>query len=422
MNRTTSIFNKLVGTEKILSLFLRLSGVAAKFLLVVLIVKHESLEFQGTFTLINQSIGLMIYFVGLDFYIFYSKKMVTNVDKIGEYFKNALLLYFASGLLVALVFITMSVLFLNLSPKLVGLMLLLFVMEHIGQELMRVYIVIGKVSFANLIVFCRTGLWSIAAVVVLLVENTLSLVQLLAMWIISSAISVIVGFYKFPNVKLLLSAKFDKTFIKEGISFSLLVFLSTICTRLIEYSDKYILALISTKKMVGIYSVYFQISNISTIVISTVLISFLYPKILKYSQQFSKEKLQEIRKEFFMGSFLISIFVMIGYALFGNTLFSLMGKQELIEFKWTVLLLLTGGFFLNISNYYNIVLIGFGTNKKIFAIAFWALLINVILNATLIPLIELYGAAIAQLCSGLVFYFYRKREVYVKMDKLKVAQ
>ncbi|WP_158846527.1 lipopolysaccharide biosynthesis protein [Algibacter sp. L1A34] len=406
------MFIKIISSffkfDKISSLLLRFSGIGAKFILLFLITKYKSLEFQGSFTLINQSITLMIYFVGLDFYTFYTKKMVKNIDKCVFYFKNAIYLYLYTGLIVSIVFVLISMFVLGIDLNLMLIILVLFAFEHLGQELIRIYIALEKITFANVLLFLRTGLWALMAVVVLILKKTIEIEQIFIFWIFCSFLSIILGFVFFPGIRNIFNEKIDKKFIKEGIIFSTFIFLSTICIRLIEYSDKYILAIFESEREVGIYSVYFQISNVSTIIISTIILAFVYPKILLHSQERNMEKLTAIKREVYIGATLISCCIIIGYLFFNNYLYEFLGKEELKESRWAVLILVVGSYFLNISHYYNIILMGFGKVKMIFYVAIGVLLINIILNVILIPLFSVYGAAVAQFFSGIIFFILRK--------------
>ena len=79
--------------SKLLALFFRFGGISGKFLVVFLLTKNISLEFQGEYTLINTNIALLIIFLGLDFYVYSNRVIVKQVDKLVFIFKNSLVFY-----------------------------------------------------------------------------------------------------------------------------------------------------------------------------------------------------------------------------------------------------------------------------------------------------------------------------------------
>lgn len=391
--------------SKLISVFFRFGGISGKFLIIFLLTKNISLEFQGEYTMINTNIALLIIFLGLDFYIYSNRVIVKQVGKLIFILKNSIVFYGIMYLFFIPVLIYMICS--DLVPKnLAVLFFFLTITEHLSQELFRIYIAIEKVTLANILFFLRTGTWSWGiSLYLLLKENSnVTLFNILMFWLVFSFISVIIGFCFVPNIKNFNKEKIDKKFVREGFKVALLMFVSTIFLKITEYSDRYFINYFLGKKELGIYAFYFQVSNIINVVIFTLYISYAYPKILKIVYGKNLIELKKEKKKLTNNTLIIILislflsFTILPYVL------DFVGKSELTVRISIVYILIFASLFFNLSFSSHFVLVAEEKEKLIIKASVAACFFNLFFNVILLPILGIYGSAIALLISSFILF------------------
>lgn len=406
---TRSLFLKINFT-KLSTLFFRGLGILSRFLLTFLITKFISLEFQGEYTLIVSSVTLLIIFFGFDFYVYAGRLIIKEPTKQLFFFKNMIVFYLFSYVLL---FFVLWYIVHSLNFKLGSFWLLYFlvILEHLGQEFFRLYLALRKPLLANALLFLRTGLWAFIIVLgfVFVSDFDISMVNILSAWLFCALLTCIFGFWKYPGIRGFFKEKIDLSWIKKGLIVGLTMFASTICLKIIEFSDRYLIAFFLDKKEVGIYAFYFQLSNIINVVIFTMYISFLYPDIIDGVYKKSYSSIESIRATLRKKTFLI-VGVFAALFLIGSPfLLNYMNRPELNANKSLFYILLLSTVFLNLSFSSHYVIIGAEKEKLIFKATLYACLLNVIINLVLIPIIGIYGSALALLGSTIVLLIFKKR-------------
>ena len=396
--------------SKLLALFFRFGGISGKFLVVFLLTKNISLEFQGEYTLINTNIALLIIFLGLDFYVYSNRVIVKQVDKLVFIFKNSLVFYGIMYLFFVpvLIYMTHS----GLVPKnLAVLFFFLTITEHLSQELFRIYIAIEKVTLANILFFLRIGTWSWAiSIYLIFIENSnVTLFNILIVWLGFSFISVIIGLFFIPNIKSFNKEKIDKKIIYEGAKVALLMFVSTIFLKVTEYSDRYFINYFLGKKELGIYAFYYQISNIINVIIFTLYISYAYPRILKIVYNSDLIGLNKEKKKLTNSTFIIILIALFLSLIILPYILDLVGKSELTNKINVVYILIFASLFFNMSFSSHFVLIAEEKEKLILKASVAACFFNLLLNLILVPIMGIYGSAVALLISSFVLFIIKVR-------------
>lgn len=395
---------------KFSTLFIRVSGVGSRFLLAFFLTKYISLEFQGGYTLIISTVTLLIILLGLDFYIYSNRLIVKNSDNQIFCLKNALVFYFFTYILL-FILLWAFYYFYPIIKVPFYLFYFLIVFEHLGQEFFRIYIVLKKVLFANILLFVRTGLWSsILVLSFFFIEGfKISLNSILLLWLISAFITCVLGFSFYPNIKLFFRTEIDRNWIYKGVLVGLTMFLSTICLKIMEYSDRYLIAFFLDKKQLGIYSLFFQISNFINVILFTLYISFLYPDILKGVYEKSHKDLKKAKSIIIKNTTIVVVVFSIFSILGLPYIIEYVGKPELYDKRFIIYILIAGSLFLNYSFASHYVIIGFEKEKLIFKATFVACIFNVALNLILIPIIGIYGPAIALLVGNIILFLLKRK-------------
>ena len=138
---------------------IRSIGLAAKFLLVLCLVRYFQPSELGLYGIMTAMVAYALFFLGLEFYNYTSRALAhTSPTEQALIIKDQFILY-------ALVFCLISplfyLLFYNqiLPPSLCWLFLILVITEHISNELMRILTVLSHPYLANVVFFIRQGLW-----------------------------------------------------------------------------------------------------------------------------------------------------------------------------------------------------------------------------------------------------------------------
>lgn len=392
-------------------LCLRGTGILAKFLLTFLITKKVSLSFQGSFSLVSTSITILVLFFGLDFYIYSNKLIIKNNSKAIFYLKNNLVFYCLSYLLfVPILYIIVN--FVLVEPNFSFYLLVsVIILEHLGQEFFRMYIALKRVYLANILLFIRTGLWPITLVVYLLSESQINLEinNILVLWGLSALISVIFSFLFFPNIRLINQQKTDFKWIKGGLVVASQMFIATVFLKIMEFSDRYIIDFFYNKESVGIYTFYFQLANLANVIISTIYLSFLYPKLMEKIYNGDVSGKNEIQKDIKKKALLVVIATGIIYVLILPQFLEIINRTQLYEFKFILFGLLVSTLFLNLSYSGHYALIALNKEKLIFKITLIGFFISISLNFVLIPFIGIWGAMVSQICSNFTMFKLKNR-------------
>jgi len=401
--------------HKFLALFLRGISLLGRFALTFFITKELSLELQGEYTLLATTITLLVMLVGFDFYIYSSRRIVKKKESSIFILKNQLFLHSVIFVFISFLIVGYFYFFKTFfSIYYIFLIISLLFFEHLGQELFRMYLILEKTLFANLLLFLRTGVWAIAlsGYLFLFKVSELNLETILILWLFSAILSVFTGMLYFPNIKLLFDTKIDNQWIKKGLKVGLVMFISTISVKIVEYSDRYLIDYFLGKTDLGIYSIFFQLYNLINVVIFTLIISFTYPKIFHAVNDNHKQNILKLKNQIIIKS---SLIIILYGAFFWFTLpliLKTIDKNELYPHQLIFFILLLGGLFLNISFSYHYILIAKGRELSIVKSTLFVAVFNIICNIILIPIYGITGAAFTFLVSSILLlltksYYYR---------------
>lgn len=404
--------------QKLIAVALRGGGILGKFLLTFFLTNKISLEFQGEFNLLNANISLLVIFIGFDFYIYSNRLIVRDKTALIFVFKNSLVFYIYSYLI--LIPICYLLLKIGLVPKeILIFFFILSVLEHLGQELFRIYIAIEKVVFANILFFLRSGLWSWILVLFLYFDKTsiVTLSVIFIVWIASTLVAIIIGVACLPGIREFGIVKIDGDWIKKGLRVGASVFLATILLKAIEYSDRYIIDFFLGKRELGIYAFYFQISNIINVLVYTLYISFVYPKILRSVYERNRGSVKTNKLEIYKNTLLIVFVMLIAFLIGMPYALETMNVQPLETNKSIFFFFLLAAVFFNFSFGSHYVLIAEEKEKLIIKCTLIAFVINITLNFILIPTIGIYGGGISLAASSFALWISKTIEEKKLLEK-----
>jgi O-antigen/teichoic acid export membrane protein len=266
------------------NIVLRGLTVASKYVLLVFLINHLDMYSYGEYSLINSIVALGIYFIGLDFYTFYSRDLI-NKDR-STWFSNlfplvfiylAIGVLFIFGLFIAIFFFeyVRSAYFLVLS--------ILVVFEFFSQELSRVMMLLGRSLIINIGLFVRSALW-IYPYIFLAKSNSIEggLLDLLLFWLIGNLVNIILSLFILKkDLKTSLKFKFEGfTYFKAGIPTSIKYLVSSITLKIVFVLDKFFLSFFWGAKEVGVYSYYYVVVMTVQTFFELSIMTILIPKLL----------------------------------------------------------------------------------------------------------------------------------------------
>lgn len=396
----------------------------SKFLLMIFLTKFLSPEEVGIYGVISTSIGLSIYLVGLDFYTFNTREILAN-DSV----KSVLLIrdQFVFHFLSYFIFfpILMMLFAMNIIPiSYIALFYILLVLEHLSQELNRIFVALSKPIVANITLFFRSGAWAYVAIALLYFsEDSRELWTVLIGWIIGVLISIILSIYFLKDLdwKITIGVKVNWKWIKRGLIVAFPLFLGNIAIKITEYLDRYFLTFYKGNALVGAYTFYGSIANLLVIFTQTGILMILGPKIISsYQKGHIKEYKSYMRK--MSGGVVIStvvILLFLAFAIFPIT--NIIDKPIYIENINAYWILLLGFAFSVFSLIPHQALYVRHKDKEIIIASLLSLVVSVISNIVLVERYGIVGAATSTLVAFITQFLFKCLFVYrIKKEKIRL--
>lgn len=388
----------------IINICLRSFTLVSKFILLMFMAKYLSPHDLGIYGLITATIGISLYFVGMDFYVYNTREILAKEQEIWpclirDQFVFHGLVYTVILPLLMLVFISGQ-----LSWEYVVWFYLLLVLEHLSQEFYRIFISLSRPIVANIVLFFRSGAWIYAVVVFMYFKddaNNLTTVWL--GWIIGIMVSLIFSFYFLRNLpwNIALNSPIDWSWIKKG-AFGAVPFLgATLAMKGVETVDRYFIRYYHREAMVGIYTFYSSIANVVQTFIFTGVTMILFPKIVSAYQQGRIEDYRVYMRKMGFGAIGGALVVAGIIATTIDPVLRLVGKVIYKEHILTFWVLLVSVIVMAMESIPHYALYVRRWDRAIIASSLIAFGVSVLANLTLVPLYGPLGAAFATLFSML---------------------
>lgn len=283
----------------------------------------------GIYGVLSTTIGLSIYIVGMDFYVFNTREILSSKSKDKELFiRDQFLFHIFSYVIFLPILIILFIL--NIIPvKYAFIFYVLLVLEHLSQEFNRVFITLSKPIVANVTLFFRSGAWAYAAMILFFIsDDTHNLWTVLIGWVSGVLFSVLLSIYylKDLNWYIVKSKKVNWKWVKRGVVVSFPLFVGNIALKLAEYLDRYFITFYKGKALVGAYTFYGSLSNLLVIFAQTGVIMILGPKVIRNFQS-GDYKIYKIQmKKMTSGVIISTIFISLALAIGIIPITKLIGK------------------------------------------------------------------------------------------------
>lgn len=277
----------LMHYARIFNIGMRGLTLGSRFLFVFFIAKLLEPADLGLYGLVTAATGYALYLVGLDFYTYATRELLQHDRGTwGLLLKNQLAL---SLVLYALVLPGLTLVFVNdwLPWSVAKWFYLLVVLEHICQELGRIFIAVSEQLMSSLVLFLRQGVWAIVITGLMLANHeSRTLNAVFAAWSLSCILAIFIGIRRLRQLKLGgWSLPVDWSWISTGIKISVPMLLGTLAIRGIFTVDRYWLQALNSLDVVGAYVLFISIASTVMVFLDAGIFSFSYPALIQAHQQ-----------------------------------------------------------------------------------------------------------------------------------------
>lgn len=271
---------------KALNVAIRGTTLGCRFLFIFFLAKLLTPSEVGLYGLVTATVGYALFLVGLDFYTYTTRELGAHERSVwGGLVRNqaalSLVLYILVLPALSLIFAT------GLLPwELAPWFLLLVVVEHICQELNRLFIAVSEQLAASVVLFLRQGTWAVVIVVVMLYdEEYRQLEAVFGAWLAAGIAAIGFSVWKLAGMQLGgWRAPLDRKWVVRGIKVAVPLLVATLAIRGIFTVDRYWLQFLAGLEVVGAYVLFMGVANTLIAFLDAGVFSFAYPAMINAYQ------------------------------------------------------------------------------------------------------------------------------------------
>lgn len=328
---------------RLVSIVLRGMTLGSKFLLIFILARFLTPAELGLYGLLAATIGYALYLLGLDFYTYTTRELLKRPrEEWGGGLKDqgvlTMLLY---AIFIPLLLIIFAM---DLLPwHLAGWFVILLVLEHLNQELMRLLVAISEQLMAGLVLFLRLGAWAVVIAILMYFEPaTRSLEAVLAAWTLGGLSAFLLACVKLSQLHIGgWSKRVDWTWIQTGIKVALPFLVATLAIRGVYTLDRYWLESLSGLEVLGAYVLFIGIANAMLSFLDAGVFAFSYPGLIRAFQQGQTAEFRQGLRRLMIQTVALSGAFSIVALLFIDPLLGWLDKPLYIEqkglFPWILL-------------------------------------------------------------------------------------
>ncbi|MBL7859879.1 MAG: polysaccharide biosynthesis C-terminal domain-containing protein [Cyclobacteriaceae bacterium] len=403
------------------SISIRALTIAAKFGLTFFLGKEFPDAFLGEYGLFTTSILLCYFILCFSFDSYGLREVITMpVDRQLSYIRNIFVFYGIAYLIVLPITFLIFHFGLLRSDLIIYFLILLF-LETINQAFFALFTILQRPTIANITLFFSQGLWIIIVFLLWIITplKFSSFESFLTAWILSSVIASFYSAYKVNQIyrNNPLDQSIDWSWIKAGLSVSLVFFLTTISYKLIEFTDRYVIELHLGTAKLGIYIFFSQIANLINTAINVAVIIILYPRLIESHLKNDMISFQMFKNKMYTRVLALGILIGIAEVVMIHPLMKFLSKESFAAEVRVLYILICSNIVMNLSFIPHYCLYAFKQDTILLKTTLSGAISSILLNFILIPLWGLPGAALASLSSfGIVLM---TKSYFLKMTLAK---
>lgn len=331
---------------RILNLGLRAMTLGSKFLLIFFLARFLAPAELGLYGLLAATIAYALYLLGLDFYTYTTRELLKRTrDDWGALLKN-------QGALTACLYVfflplLLGVFVLGLLPwYLAGWFVLVLVLEHLNQELMRLLIAVSEQLTASVVLFLRSGAWAIVAVLVMYLDpERRNLITVLSAWTFGGVAGFILAMAKLSRMRIGgWGRRVDWGWIKVGVTVAFPLLIATLAIRGVYTLDRYWLESLAGLDVLGAYVLYMGLASAMMAFLDAGVFAFSYPALITAFHQADHQGYKRNLKNLLLQTVLLSVVFAVIALLMLEPLLLWLDKPVYTEqqelFPWILLAML----------------------------------------------------------------------------------
>jgi O-antigen/teichoic acid export membrane protein len=331
------------GREKLLNISIRAITLGCRFLFIFFLAKLLSPSEVGLYGLVTATVAYSLYFVGLDFYTYTTRELASHSRSAwGGLLKNqiALSLVLYAVVLPGLLFVFVS----GMLPwELAKWFFLLIILEHICQELIRLFVAVSEQLAASVVLLLRQGTWAVVIVVLMVFEEGFrNLNAVFGAWSAACILAILFSIRKLRTMEVSgWRAKIDREWIWRGLKVALPFLVATLAIRGVFTVDRYWIQLLAGLEVVGAYVLFIGVANTLMAFLDAGVFSFAYPGMIAAYQSNDPTQYRRRMREMLALTLVFSaLFAGVSAALFPYLL-DWLGKDVYLQnyslFYWLLL-------------------------------------------------------------------------------------
>lgn len=395
---------------KIYNLLIRGATLASRFVLVIFIAKLLSAEELGAYSLFAASITYALFFVGMDFYTFSSREILSVEKSLWFGIVKNQIVFYLLFYIIAFPLIYSLFYFGFLPKQFIFWFYLILVAEHLAQESMRLLVVLDKAFLANIALFIRSGVWVYAAVIIMFLDNGFrDVTTILALWLVGSSISILLVIPELNRLhKISVDiCKINYYWMFKGIKIAIPLLVGTLALRSIYLVDRYSLSYFANLSVVGIYSFYSSFASALLAFVDAVVVMQIYPKIVSAVKNKDFTGLDFYKRKFVRSVAILSLVLAIILPAGVYLLLLWMNKPEYLEYLPLLALLMISSVVYSFALLPHYELYAYNEDKKIILSSVLAAFVGVIVMPFGAYYFGVYGVACGQVLAVIFLYIYK---------------
>lgn len=314
---------------KIVNVALRGATLVSKFFFIFFLAYYLEPHAVALYGLLTVTVSYSLYALGFDFYTYSTRELLGNVQEQWARLIRDQGVFFALTYVLVLPLLALVFFFELLPWFLAPWFFMLVVVEHLSQELNRLLVAISRQLLASVILFLRSGLWAIIAVISFwLFPQTRSLEYALSAWVLGALISCIIGIVALSALeRKSLKQSIDWKWIRRGIAVAVPFLIATLSIRGVFTIDRYWVKLIAGQEILASYVLFAGIANAVTSFLDAGVFVFLYPKIVSAFTRKDQKDFVSGMRSLLLQTVLIAILLSLAAAILVHPLLWWLGKD-----------------------------------------------------------------------------------------------
>ncbi|MDN3277278.1 oligosaccharide flippase family protein [Frankia sp. RB7] len=378
------------------ALVLRALTLASRFLLSLLLARMLSPAEMGQYGLLTAALAFALLVVGLEFYSYTLRELVPADPKqrariIADQMALGSVALVATGIVVAGAIAAGS-----FPARLAPWFILILITEHVSLEATRILIITWRPVRAYVGVFLRGGVWVYAiAVLMFAVPSTRTLETVLVWWAFGGVLSIAFSAFSLSELpwRELRGYRPNLKNIRTGLSVARPFMLTAAGALVISYVDRFVIDAFVGRDALGIYTFY------STILIgllslgSSVSHQFLPKVIAGYAA--GLDAYRAALRSFFWSILALVCATMVLSGIAMGPMLTLLGLSAYAANVGVFYAMLPGIFLRMLADVPSYALYAARSDQCLLICNLGSAVVSTILNLALIPVLGIYGAALA---------------------------